>query len=296
MKTNLLAVLLAVTISVILLGSLVMPIIDSPGVTKEKVVGTNTNQLYLVDNDLSEDLELEFSNGLVLNDEQVTLNGNPFLTIFSDRFTITWWKANTSVNVSDIDLGIIQNVTAAKFNADGSYSFTKSDSSVVESENNLTWAFYPSNTGDFGSFNSANVDTKDYWYTTASYVGVAPWDYLVLNMKCGAESIEVTQSYLGKNNGNPLEEVDSEVAYTSVPTKSSDGLSYIVSNPQISRTITTEGTDYAVSSPIMVIAPVNYHYYADKELEAPLFGAIPVIMAAAILMFAVRACVLGRND
>lgn len=298
--TSILTIIVTAVVGIILLGSLLMPVIDSPGVTKEKVVGTNENELYRLSNDFSEEVEIEISSGAIVNGDQVTPSTNPVIVIFSDKFVITWYKADTDANVCDADLGYVSNVVKINLETDGTYSYTKTDSSVVTSTGAFSWIFYPSNTGDFGSFRSGvNIDLGEKWYSCKSSLGASPWNPLILTMDGDQNSLTAKTAYVAANTTSPFVEGGITVGYKEdyLPTVSSDGLSYMVSNPQWTRTVTVSSTDYTISDDLTpVIAPLHYHYYVEKEMESSLLGVIPVLIIVAILLSVVQAVVRNRND
>lgn len=298
MKTNILTVIITAVVGIILLGGLLLPIIDSPGVTKDKVVGTNDGAVYYMGTNYESGLELEISNGLITNGEQFTPTENPGLYLFSDKFSTLWWKSATYADVSDVDLGVVKNVVKITINSDGSYSYTKSDDSVENSTGTISKIFYPTTAGSFAYYTSAvNIDMADKWYSSANTLGSAPWYFLMLNMEGNNTTIDVPQSYVATSASASFVEAETTVEYDEAPAVSADGLSYIISNTETTRVITYDGDDYTksgVQAPI--IAPTEYHYYQEKPVESSLFGVIPVLIIVAILMGIVGEIVIKRNE
>lgn len=299
MKANIITIIMTAVVGIILIGSLLMPILDSPGVTKEKVVGTNDGAVYYMGTNYESGLELEISNGLITNGEQFTPTENPGLYLFSDKFSTLWWKSATYADVSDVDLGVVKNVVKITVNSDGSYSYTKSDDSVENSTGTISKIFYPTTAGSFAYYTSAvNIDMEGKWYSSANTLGSAPWYFLMLNLEGNNTTINIPQSYLATSASDAFVEVETTVEYSGdAPVVSADGLSYIISNTETTRVITYDGNDYTktgVQAPI--IAPTEYHYYQEKPVESSLFGVIPVILIIAILLGVIGEAMVRRND
>lgn len=287
-----------ILVSVILVGSLLVPIIDNPAIMKVKAINTNENAEYQLSQDFSTEIVIEVSNGAITNGEQITPTNNPAINVFSDTFTCAWYKSMTTVDICDIGLGVIKNVTKIEIHPDGSYDFTKSDTTVVSSVTPLTWVFYPAVDGDYGAFTmTAIIDNDNTWWATRGSIGASPWYYMILNLECDEDSITATQHYLAKTASDTFVEVPVTAEYNDYePTSSIDGLSYIVSNPQVIRTATVDDTDYEKTEALIpIIAPMEYHYYIDQPMEDSIYGIIPVIMIVAILLASVKMFIVKRD-
>lgn len=290
---------LTILVGVILLGSVLVPIIDNPAITKTKVVATNENAEYTVSQDYSDGVTIEMVDGVTTNGTAIPLANNPAITVFTDRFSVVWYKSETSKPVCDVGLGVVSDVKAIRINTDGTYEFTKTDDSTVTSSDAISWAFYPAIDGEYGAFSTtAIVDKGESYYTTYTNIGGTPWYYMILNLECNEAGISATEKYLAKTTSDSFQEVTVSVAYDNyTPEGSTDGLSYIVSNPQSTRTVTVDGTDYTFSKKIdPIIAPLEYHVYEDVVVDSSLYGVIPILVAIAILMAAVRIFILRRED
>lgn len=298
MDNKLIYGILMILVSVILVGSLLVPIIDNPAITKVKAINTNENAEYQLSDDFSTEVVIEISDGAITNGNQITPPNNPAINVFSDRFSGIWYKSQTAVDICDIDLGVVKNVTKIELHPDGSYEFTKSDSTVVNSTTPLTWIYYPSEDGDYGAFTmTAIVDNDNNWWATRTNIGASPWYYMILNLECDDEGITATQHYLAKTASDTFSEVPVTAEYNNYePTQSIDGLTYIVSNPQIIRTATVDETDYEKTEALTpIIAPMEYHYYIDQPMEDSIYGIIPVVVIIAILLAAIKLFIVKRD-
>lgn len=121
---------------------------------------------------------------------------------------------------------------------------------------------------------------------------------MILNLECNETGISVTESYVAKTANDSFQTATTSIEYDDyTPEESTDGLSYIVSNPECTRTVTVDGTDYTFSKKIdPIIAPLEYHVYEDVVVDSSLYGVIPILVAIAILMAAVRMFILRRED
>lgn len=287
-----------IIVSVIIVGSVLIPITENPAITKVKAINTNENAEYQLSDDFSTEVVIEISDGAITNGEQITPPNNPAINVFSDRFSGIWYKSQTTVDICDIDLGVVKNVNKIELHPDGSYDFTKSDTTVVSSVTPLTWVFYPAVDGDYGAFTmTAIIDNDSSWWATRTNIGASPWYYMILNLECDDEGITATQHYLAKTASDSFVEVPVTAEYNDYePTESIDGLTYIVSNPQIIRTATVDETDYEKTEALIpIIAPMEYHYYIDQSTVNTLYGIIPVLVIIAIILAAVQLFVVKRD-
>ena len=133
MKTNILTLVITLTLGIILAGSLLMPAIDAGVIKETRTQETGTFTYYATDEMDGQTYSIVDGN-LAYNGETL---GNTAVHIISDNFRVMFY--NGSMTMCDSTMAINPAVKTLTINSDGSYTVVTTADATIESTENLEW-------------------------------------------------------------------------------------------------------------------------------------------------------------
>lgn len=280
MKTNVLALVVTLTLSVILVGSLMVPVIDEATTANFTVEESNTLGAYRVD---TANVPITFATateGYTLNGELIEADYSVTnqMLIISDKFIVATSALNASRTIYVTYSGASFATTSSITCENGHLKFNDLDVDV-----GYSWIAYPSNTGSYmfaGNLANVNVDKdKDVYiaYMGPTYNSGTSLSSMITGR--GTVGALVPNCYTGST-------------YTATPGNVS--LNYepgtpINLNTSYSMSVKLDETEYSATA-ANVFVPISYHVIKeDSNNVVSLLTVIPVIVILSLVIAAVAA-------
>lgn len=276
MKNKLLSVAIMATLTVILLGSLLVPIIDD---YENKNVHTYTNSGVRASfMDVQDAHSITISGGTLTIDGTTTSVPSYQIALASDKFNARFYTDGFSVNCTQGAFGSMD-VTIEE----GKFSGTIGTKTYTDEP--LTYLAVPDSEGEFVMTYADTYDRSIYLNDPAQQFYSANWITTTsqwFSYYQGTLTVAGTENDTMSFNGTQVD-ADTEVyKYTSA-----GDITFIVDN---------SGTDYTVH-PFVCVVPrtVTGMTLSADHAVIPLLYAIPVLVIVALLLAAVKMIVV-RND
>lgn len=298
MKNKLIPLVMTLVVGIILAGSLLIPVINDAQHAQD-VKYTNSapysyGKIYdFSENDLDDTIIISVCK---TGERSISINGETHNVssyqpvVMSDAFTIRYY--NTSMNFVTPSAGSKTITEATITISAGVATFTDvlntSGTEITIDPEPITWAFVHDSTGDYSGLITENGITAyahkneiytSNWITTTSeyFSGKAGDDFVTITD--GTDSTTATINWGGEylNDG----------VYKLTLSSTSDDYTFVVDN---------EGEDYTVH-PFMVCVPKEVIGTPDDQQGInALYGVIPILVIVALLVTAIGAVYVRRND
>lgn len=266
MKTNLLTLVITLTIGIILMGSLMAPVIsdaqDSIGVR----TFTNTgDKVYLVEE--ADDYTITpTTTGWKVNDTDITCTGT-YKFIYTDTTIGAGYSYLANVNMDLYELGsVVNGITSITLSADGTAVYT-----INLTDHETTWEWF-----------ALSSDDGEYVLTNgAAYVpsGVTHWVYPI--------GTNITTPGVGflvdsENGAATLTQAASRSSTTLTDISSSSTASIQTSDYSTTVSVAYSSNTYTLGA----IVPVTVKYQEDTA-SGVILGAIMVVFAVGLVVAAI---------
>ena len=300
MKTNILTLVVTLTLGIILCGSLLMPVITD---AQDDLTVTKTNDYGIFAKVADEDLTMSasLSNSVwswTVNDTTVEYPvdntvGRPILV-------------TDTINVMIDGSAIIVSAPSSRYTGQTSFTATLEDGTLTANFTNGStprelvsepaWAFYSSDSGNYRSF----------YLTSSSTLPNATVYYTDLNEIYGSSFLITTSKFFSFKGNEVTYYTSSSTTETITAEVTPDNVSgtQTMKSLYVSRTagdyaftVDNSGNDYT-AHPWMFIVPysVTSDAVANPEAMSALYGAIPILFIIGLVLAATGALYMRRND
>ena len=308
-KTNLLTLVVTLTVGIILAGSLLMPVLSDATQTEKTFTNDGYYRLTQIESDSNTVIEWDYTNPNVLtvNGAEVTINSDSAEYVYPYAIVTTdGWALRLAVSYSSIGLDLYTSqynnvvwyvTTTEAVNAtitlsNGTASFAKGENPAVSTS--FTKAFIPDNEGDYVlKFSDKDVylNGDSLIYSTGrSTLTLGESENLLIHMDGNIDD-GVTATVL-----NPSDYVVSNIVIHKTVDSSYIDL-YKFSNVTFDITDTDSNTATAtygqVIVPYKVTAELSQHF---DPAEIALLNALPILIIVGLVMVGVGAIAVRNRD
>lgn len=284
MKTNILTLVITLVVGIVLAGSLLAPVISDAQntlgdpITKSNDFSLFRNERYAEGGELTGSIE---GSSLTLNDYTLTLTGSYIQPILGDTFYMQCHYSGGTA--SEIILTTIDGVyTSVTVNGNltisannGVYTFTAGESTYSGTYNKL-WYLTSEENATHALIQLSNAPSH---YYNADYI-----PYVLLGTGPTGHTIYYNGNYVAETPG-------AEITVTP-GTELVEGTSNIYTGTTVTATFNGE----PVTSNAWLLIEENVSGRATAGAAYSLVGAIPILVIVAIVMVAIGAITMRRND
>jgi len=294
MKTNILTLVITLTLGIILAGSLLMPAIDAGAIKETRTQETGTFTYYATDEMDGQTYSI-VDGSLAYNGETL---GNTAVHIISDKFRVMFY--NGTMTMFDSTMSINPAVKTLTINADGSYTVVTTADATIESTANLDWFVGPC-TQDKANYVEAlmpyltgTIDPKSIIY--GAFYG---------NVSDGTTSLGNTATIIGfKGTVDDIETIGFVRPSGSPWTEGVSTTELTISFDKETQTYSTSGmgaivtvgdyTTTTASTAFSVYIPLEYTAVADNSIN-DLLKVLPVLVIISLVLAATGAIITKRE-
>ena len=290
MKTNLLTLVITLTLGVILAGALLVPVIDANKL-KETETQEEGSFSYFATDEIGVGTYTVADSKLSLNGELI---GDSAANIISDKFRAIFYNGGLSIHDETSATNEIP-IKSMTINADGSYSYVSTSDVETTASDAISWFMGVAPTGNYVmgyETYTLEINSNSVIYaTTVNTISDGTNSYnpgtYIINTKGTKDNLDVSAGYTWQSGAW----TDSDVTVT-LPTltESSEGVWTVAGNTYA--TLNLEGNDNTVD--LLIFVPYNYYIIGDGPANS-LLGVIPILMIVGLVVVATGAITLRRD-
>lgn len=270
---SILGMILAVTVSIMVAGLVLAPVVSSTVEEISTVTYTNTGDVYFSEIDISDGAEITAtSSGFSIDGETYVNTTNSVKYIYSDEFKVAAGSTVTVMNAVLFTNGVYGSYISGISIADGVATFTYTSSSNLSGTVtcDCTWLCVSDDNGDLVYCEDGAYINDDNYYATYP---IGHTSAITVEFVATIEDRAVSSVNGATISGTTVTDVSDDVT-----------ASLTVTDNFATVTATYDDTDYALG----ILAPVSVDIVEESTASGDLIGIIPIIVILAILMIPIR--------